>query len=438
MPDDAPAFDPDAPAPDASPSDAPPSETPVLDPVAAARAARLHYVTDRKPGLRRERDGEGFAYLYPDGGRVTDEATLERIRKLAIPPAYTGVWICRDPLGHLQAVGRDARGRKQYRYHPRWREVRDEAKYGKMLVFGRVLPRIRERVRHDLALHGLPKQKVLAAIVALLEKTMMRVGNEEYARTNDSYGLTTLRDGHARIKGTKLSFDFRGKHGVQHHIDLQDRRLARVVERCRDLPGQDLFQYIGEDGQVHHVVSDDVNTYLHEISGEEITAKDFRTWAATNLAALALSGLEAFDSQAKAKKNVVAAVEHVAGRLGNTPAICRKCYIHPAIFDGYLDGSLVEGLKARADAVLEGHEPGLTAEEIAVTAFLSRRLDEALQRPDGKITTGQTARKASKKAGKKAGEAPIATPGETAGEAARGTRRKVPRGTIRARRVNTA
>ena len=423
MTDDVPVLDPGAPGGAPMP-DAPVSDAPVLDPVAAARAARLHYVTDRRPGLRRERDGDGFAYLHPDGGRVTDEATLERVRKLAIPPAYTDVWICRDPLGHLQAVGRDARGRKQYRYHPRWREVRDEAKYGKMLVFGRVLPKIRERVRHDLALHGLPKQKVLAAIVALLEKTMMRVGNEEYARTNDSYGLTTLRDGHARIRGAKLSFDFRGKHGVQHHIDLQDRRLARVVERCRDLPGQDLFQYIGEDKHTHHVTSDDVNAYLHEISGEEITAKDFRTWAATNLAALALAELEVFDSQTKAKKNVVAAVEHVAERLGNTPAICRKCYIHPAIFDGYLDGSLVEGLKARADAVLDGRDPGLTAEEIAVTAFLSRRLGEALEHPSGgRITTGRkTAQrtKARTKARTKTGTQGEANeaPGRTSGEAA--------------------
>ena len=351
------------------------SDPGVLDPVAAARAARLHYVTDRKPGIRRAPEGDGFAYLHPDGTSVTDEATLDRIRKLAIPPAYTEVWICRDPRGHLQAVGRDARGRKQYRYHARWREVRDEAKYGRMLAFGKVLPAIRAQVGRDLGLPGLPRRKVLAAIVALLEKTMMRVGNEEYARTNDSFGLTTLRDGHARIKGSKLTFDFRGKHGVEHHIDLQDRRLARVVERCRDLPGQDLFQYVGEDGEQHGIGSEDVNAYLREVSGEEITAKDFRTWAATNLAALALAELEAFDSETKAKKNLVAAVERVAARLGNTPAVCRKCYIHPAVFDGYLDGSLVQALRARAEEVLTGHDGGLTAEELAVTAFLARRLD---------------------------------------------------------------
>ena len=350
------------------------------DPEAAARAAKLHYVSDRRPGITRERDGDAWVFRDPRGAQILDPQVLDRIRKLAIPPAYTDVWICRDPRGHLQAVGRDARGRKQYRYHPRWREVRDEAKYGKMLTFGRVLPTIRARVAHDLALPGLPKRKVLAAIVALLERTMMRVGNEEYAKTNKSFGLTTLRDQHVQIKGTHVTFDFRGKHGVQHHIDLADRRLARVVERCRDLPGQDLFQFLDHDGEAHHVASDDVNGYLHEVSGEEITAKDFRTWAATNLAALALRDRETFDTPAKAKKHLVEVVEHVAKNLGNTPAICRKCYIHPAVFEGYLDGSLMECLKARADAVLEG-KAGLTPDEIAVTMFLSRRLGEALADP---------------------------------------------------------
>ncbi len=350
------------------------------DPKAAARAAKLHYVSDRRPGITRERDGDAWVFRDPHGAQILDPQVLDRIRKLAIPPAYTDVWICRDPRGHLQAVGRDARGRKQYRYHPRWREVRDEAKYGKMLTFGRVLPTIRAQVARDLALPGLPKRKVLAAIVALLERTMMRVGNEEYAKTNKSFGLTTLRDQHVQVKGTHVTFDFRGKHGVQHHIDLADRRLARVVERCRDLPGQDLFQFLDHDGEAHHVTSDDVNGYLHEISGEEITAKDFRTWAATNLAALALRDRETFDTPAKAKKHLVEVVEHVAKNLGNTPAICRKCYIHPAVFEGYLDGSLIECLKARADAALED-KAGLTADEVAVTTFLSRRLGEALADP---------------------------------------------------------
>ncbi len=351
------------------------------DPAAAARAARLRYVSDRKPGIRRAVDGEGFAYFDTDGSRITEERTLDRIRKLAIPPAYTEVWICRDPRGHLQAVGRDARGRKQYRYHARWREVRDEAKYGKMLTFGRVLPTIRAEVRRDLALPGLPKRKVVAAIVALLEKTMMRVGNEEYAKQNESFGLTTLRNRHARVKGGRLTFDFRGKHGVEHHIDLQDRRLSRIVERCRDLPGQDLFQFVDGDGETHGVGSDDVNEYLHEISGEDVTAKDFRTWAATNLAAEALAVAEVHDTKTKAKRALVEAVESVAKRLGNTPAICRKCYIHPAVFEGYLDGSLVEGLKARADDLLEHDGAGLSARELAVTRFLSKRLGEVIEEP---------------------------------------------------------
>lgn len=353
----------------------------VLDPAEAARAAKLHYVSDRKPGYTRKRVKDGFEYFDVDGSKITDETIIARIRKLAIPPAYADVWICRDPKGHLQAVGRDARGRKQYRYHPNWRAVRDENKYGKMLVFGRVLPTIRKQVGEDLRLPGLPKRKVLAAIVALLEKTMVRIGNEEYAKDNKSYGLTTLRNRHARVKGGHVVFDFRGKHGIEHHIDLTDHRLAKVVARCRDLPGQDLFQFLDEDGERHGIGSDDVNQYLHEISGEEITAKDFRTWAATTLAATTLAELERFDSQAAAKKEVLRAVEGVAKRLGNTPAICRKCYIHPAIFEGYLDGSLAEGLKQRADELLEEPGSGLTAQEVALTAFLSRRLGEAVTPP---------------------------------------------------------
>ena len=341
---------------------------------AAARSAKLHYVTDRKPGLRRERTEHGFLYRTPEGGEITDPADLARIRKLAIPPAYEDVWICRDPNGHLQATGRDARGRKQYRYHPRWRSVRDESKYHRMLVFGAVLPKIREQVAHDLALPGLPRRRVLAALVRLLEKTLARVGNEEYARDNKSYGLTTLRNRHTRVQGSRIKFDFRGKHGIEHHLELQDRRLANIIARCRDLPGQHLFQFVDGDGARHDIGSNDVNEYLAEISGEDITAKDFRTWAATNLAALALREFERFDTDAKNKKNVLRAVEAVAGLLGNTPSVCRKCYIHPAIFDGYLDGSLPEALKRRADAALDDPNSGLTAEEAAVAAFLSLRL----------------------------------------------------------------
>jgi DNA topoisomerase-1 len=356
----------------------PAAPTASIDPVAAAKAAKLRYVSDRSRGYSRRREGDDWVFLDTQDRQIDDAAELARIRKLAIPPAYTDVWICRHADGHLQAVGRDAKGRKQYRYHARWRAVRDEVKYGKMLVFGRVLPTIRNQVERDLALPGMPRAKVLATLVRLLEKKLARIGNEEYARANKSFGLTTLRNRHARVDGYHISFDFRAKHGIKAHIDLNDRRLAGIVRRLRDLPGQELFQYVDADGTRHSVDSDDVNAYLHDITGQEITAKDFRTWAATNLAALALRELEVYDSQAKAKKNLLRAIESVSKMLGNTPAICRKCYIHPAIFDGYLDGSLIEVLKARADAKLEHPEQGLTAEEVAVTAFLSRRLEHAL------------------------------------------------------------
>jgi DNA topoisomerase-1 len=345
---------------------------------ATAKAAKLRYVSDRGPGIRREPADDGFVYYDRNGARITDEEELARFRKLAIPPAYQDVWICPYANGHLQATGRDARGRKQYRYHARWREIRDDGKYGKMLLFGKVLPTIRARVEHDLARKGLPRPKVLAAIVRLLESTLIRVGNEEYARTNNSFGLTTLRSRHVRIEGeSRICFDFRGKSGTEHHIDLRNRKLAAIVRRCQALPGQELFQYLDDDGQPHTVGSDEVNEYLREITNEEITAKDFRTWAATNLAALALQRLELFDSQAKARKNVVQAVESVAKMLGNTPAICRKCYIHPAIFDGYIDGSLLDALKQRTEEKLADPGHGLAADEAAVIAFLSRQLEQA-------------------------------------------------------------
>jgi DNA topoisomerase-1 len=354
-----------------------------LTPEEAAKAARLKYVSDTKPGITRAPAKEGWDYFDPKGALITDEETIARIRKLAIPPAYQDVWICPQANGHIQAVGRDARGRKQYRYHARWRETRDEAKYAHMLDFGRVLPGIRARVEHDLGLPGLPREKVLAAIVRLLERTLVRIGNEEYAKTNKSFGLTTLRQRHVKVRGAGLTFDFRAKHGIAWHIELKDRRLSKIIGKLTDLSGQDLFQYIDDDGATHGVTSDDVNAYLREISGEDITAKDFRTWAATNLAAVALTALEAFDTKAKAKKNVLRAVESVAKMLGNTPSICRKCYIHPAIFDAYLDGSLLEGIKARAEAVLDDKAAGLTAEEVAVVAFLERRLETG-----GKVVKG--------------------------------------------------
>ena len=350
----------------------------------SAEAAHLHYVHDDKPGITREAAKEGFRYLDPKGREIRDEAEIARIRKLAVPPAYRDVWICPDPRGHLQASGRDARGRKQYRYHARWREIRDEAKYAKMLVFGEKLPLIRARVAQDLARRDFGRDKVVAAVVRLLEKTLARIGNEEYARDNESFGLTTLRNRHARVKGKRITLDFRGKHGIDAHMELVDTRLANVVSKLQDLRGQHLFQFEGEDGALHAITSDDVNDYLREVTGEDITAKDFRTWAATNLAALALQEFERFDTQAAAKKNVLRTVEAVAKMLGNTPSVCRKCYIHPAIFDGYVDGTLSEALAIRAEQTLaEGHD--LTAAERAVTTFLAAKLEQiAARAPKGK------------------------------------------------------
>jgi DNA topoisomerase-1 len=345
-----------------------------LDPGAAARLAHLRYVHDDEPGITRRRAGTGFSYRDPAGRPIRDRAALKRIRSLAVPPAWREVWICPDANGHLQAVGRDARGRKQYRYHPRWRAVRDEAKYGRMLRFVRVLPRIRARVAADLARPGLPRERVLAAIVRLLETTLARVGNAEYVRDNGSFGLTTLRRRHARVRGRGVVLDFRGKLGISHHLEVRDSRLARLIAKCQDLPGQELFQYLDEEGERRRVGSEDVNAYLRDISGEEITAKDFRTWAATNLAAVALRELAAGDDPAPPKKTVLRAIEAVAQMLGNTPSVCRKCYIHPAIVEGYLDGTLLASL-AKPAAV----PSGMAAEEAAVVLFLRRRLAETGQ-----------------------------------------------------------
>lgn len=346
----------------------------VTDPVESARAAGLHYCSDTDPGIRRKRTGKHFSYVAPDGTRIKDEATLKRIRSLAIPPAYKDVWICPDPLGHLQATGRDARGRKQYRYHPRWREIRDETKHTRMIAFGHVLPTIRRKTEEHLALRGMPREKVLATVVRLLETTLIRVGNEEYARSNQSYGLTTLRNKHARVDGTKVNFAFRGKSGVKFKISMQDRRLARIVKKCQELPGQALFSYIDEDGNSCMVGSADVNAYLREVSGQEITAKDFRTWSATVLAAMALQEMEAVDTKAATKKNVVRAIERVAERLGNTPAVCRKCYVHPAILQAYEEGTLPQIVRERAVEELAENLSDLPPEEAAVLAFLKARL----------------------------------------------------------------
>lgn len=305
-----------------------------------ARAAGLRYVDDRSPGVTRTAVRQGFRYANSDGAPIDDEVELARIRSLAIPPAWTDVWICRWRNGHLQATGRDAKGRKQYRYHPQWRNVRDEAKYERMLDFGQALPIIRSRIDTALSLPGLPREKVLAAIVYLLQATLMRIGNREYARDNDSYGMTTLRKKHVRVDGTQIRFEFRGKSGIRHSIRLQDRRLARIIMRTRDLPGQELFQYVDEEGALHAISSTDVNDYLRELTGQDYTAKDFRTWAGTVLAAMALLECEPCSSETQGKKNVVQAIVDVAGKLGNTPAVCRKCYVHPRVIEAYMEGTL--------------------------------------------------------------------------------------------------
>jgi len=350
---------------------------PSADAVSSAKQVGLRYVGDGVPGIARVADKDGFHYTGPDGKQIRDEATLARIKALAIPPAWTDVWICPWDNGHIQATGRDAKRRKQYRYHARWRNVRDEAKYERMLNFGKALPLIRKRVDEALKLPGLPREKVLATIVHLLEATMMRIGNEEYARQNKSFGLTTLRDRHVRIDGGEVEFRFRGKSGVQHSIKVDDPRLARIIRRTRDLPGQELFQYVDDDGEQRSVGSADVNDYLREITGEDYTAKDFRTWSGTVLAALALQEYEKFDSEAQAKKNVVRAIESVAEKLGNTPSICRKCYVHPAVIESYLDGTMVNAMQQRAREEMALELQALEAEEAAVLALLQERLAQA-------------------------------------------------------------
>ncbi len=352
-----------------------------LDPAVAAKQARLRHVGDHLPGITRHSAKTGFDYRLPDGALVRDIETLRRIRALVIPPAWREVWICLDANGHLQATGRDARGRKQYRYHARWRQVRDEAKYHKLLIFARVLPLIRARVEADLARPGLPRERVLAAIVRLMELTLFRIGNAEYAKQNKSFGLTTLRDRHVAIEGGRVHIRFRGKSGKTHETDINDHRLARIVKNCRDLPGYELFQYVDDRGGRHAVDSADVNDYLREITGEDnITAKDFRTWAATHLAAEALREFEQFDSEAKRKRAIVDAVKKVAAHLGNTPAVCRRSYIHPAVLDGYLEGRLPAALADQAEALLEQNIRQMSPAEAAVTAFLRLRLNEMADR----------------------------------------------------------
>lgn len=346
-----------------------------------AKAAGLRYVSDTRPGIKRRRAGRGFAYIGPDGAVIRDPEQLRRIRSLAIPPAWTDVWICPSASGHIQASGRDAKGRKQYRYHARWREVRDATKFERMLVFGEALPCIRERVARDLQLPDLQREKVLATVVRLLETTLIRVGNEEYVRQNRSYGLTTLRNRHVAVEGATIHFHFRAKSGKECDTAIRDRRLARVVRQCQELPGQDLFEYTDDEGQVRAVTSADVNDYLREISGQDFTAKDFRTWAATVLAFLALRECEACETDTQAKKNVVEVIRSVAARLNNTPAVCRKCYVHPAVLDVYLDRATRESLlECTAPEVTEALQD-LDSGEAALMAFLRSRVSTERSNP---------------------------------------------------------
>ena len=350
---------------------------PAKPPPVELRALGLRYVNDGLAGITRRRVGTGFSYRAPDGSLLKDRDTLAWIRKLAIPPAWREVWISPHRDGHVSATGRDARGRKQYRYHPAWRAFRDETKFGRMLAFGQALPRIRAAVAEELAKPGLGRRKVLATVVRLLETTLIRVGNDEYARANKTFGLTTMRGRHVKAEGAQLRFRFRGKSGKPHEVTLRDRRLAALVRRLQELRGQELFQYLDEEGRPTPIDSGEVNDYLREIAGDDFTAKDFRTWSATVLAAWALNDFESFDSEAAAKRNVTQAIERVASRLGNTPAICRKSYVHPEILGAYLDGSLVESLKSEIENELRTELSGLKPEEVAVLVFLQQRLEQS-------------------------------------------------------------
>lgn len=349
------------------------------DPIASADAIGLQYVNDDIPGIQRKRSGKkSFAYIDLDGDRIRDPEEIRRINALAIPPAYKDVWICPFANGHLQATGRDAKGRKQDRYHPLWRSIRDQSKFTRMIVFSQSLPQIRQRLEHDLSLPGLPKEKVLAAIVRLMELTRIRVGNEEYAKTNQSYGLTTLKDEHVDITGSKIQFQFRGKSGVDHAIELADKRLAKIVKRCQDIPGQELFQYRDEAGQYQSIGSSDVNDYLRAVTEQDFTAKDFRTWAGTVLAASELAAIGPFTSETAAKKNLVQAIKTVASQLRNRPATCRKYYVHPAILDAYMDESLHQMMAKHAETIVEPSH-ALKPEELAVVAMLEQQLMQELQ-----------------------------------------------------------
>ncbi len=342
------------------------------DPQAVAGTAGLTYVSGDEPGYSRRRRGRGFTYLDPGGSPVKDPQLRSRFEALVIPPAWTGVWICTDEQGHIQATGRDEKGRKQYIYHPRWAEARSETKFNRLIPFARALPAIREQVEADLQLRGLPRRRVTALVVRLLDATLIRIGNREYVRQNSSYGLTTLQDEHFELRGARLVFNFRGKRGLEHSIELAERRLARLVRRCQELPGQQLFQYLPGNGEPPQSIgSGDVNAYLREVSGQEFSAKDFRTWGGAVLAAVELYALGPAASEREAKKNITRAVQAVAKTLGNTPAVCRKYYIHPSILQAYLDGSLFGAVQAALSGG-NGSDPALDPPETAVLDLLQR------------------------------------------------------------------
>jgi DNA topoisomerase-1 len=335
--------------------------------VEAAEEAGLRYINDDRPGYTRTRKGDDLQYFDTEGKRITDEQRLLRIKRLAIPPAWRDVWISPSPIGHIQATGRDARRRKQYRYHDQWRELRDENKFGRLAEFAEALPKIRRRVAQDMRLPGLPRKKVLATVVRLLERTFIRIGNEEYARANKSFGLTTIKNRHVTVRGARLRFRFRGKSGRQHQVDITDRRIAKIVSECQELSGQDLFQYVGDDGEVRNVTSQDVNDYLREITNENFTAKDFRTWGGTVLAAIGLNAQGGFETKKQAKANIKTTISAVAHFLGNTPTICRKCYVHPALVEAYLNDRQIAGV---AEAIKTPENINLPAVERAILKFL--------------------------------------------------------------------
>lgn len=359
----------------------PPPSPPAPEALSAARSAGLRYVNDDDAGLTRHCAKRGFHFTHPNRRRVTDAATLARIKRLAIPPAWTRVWICPRENGHIQATGRDARGRKQYRYHSAWRAVRDDSKYERMIAFGQALPRIRRRVARDINRPGLGREKVVATMVRLLETTLVRVGNEQYARDNGSFGLSTMEDKHAKVQRGAVCFTFKGKSGRHHRIAAYEPRLARIVRQVQDLPGQQLFQYLDDEGRRQDVKSQDVNDYLRSISGQEFSAKDFRTWAGTVLAAVMLRQVERFATRTEAKKNLIGAIERVAERLGNTPAVCRQCYIHPVVLESYLDGATVELLRTKVEEALRTDLAKLSGAEGAVLAFLQQRLRQGAPAP---------------------------------------------------------